>query len=93
MIELLKTLSSDHMTTIAVAIVGYALKKKIDSIDKVSILVVELTNIKEKLTKMDIKLDAMNKHREEFIVLKSEVKTQWLRVDELKDRIKETNAI
>jgi predicted nucleic acid-binding Zn-ribbon protein len=86
--DLLEKIMPQLISPMAVIAIGYIIKSKLGQIDQISALLVKLQAIEEKISELKVKLDSMDKHREEFIVLKSEVKTQWQRFDELKDRVK-----
>jgi len=86
--ELLEKLAPQLISPMAVIAIGYIIKSKLGQLDQVTAILMKLQNIEEKVAELKMKLDGMDKHREEFIVLKSEVKTQWQRVDEIREQVK-----
>lgn len=87
--EVLTKIAPEMVSPIMVMIIGYIIKSKLSNIDQIAGLLVEMKTLKEKLAEFKVEFDKLEKHREEFILLKSEVKTQWIRVDEIKEQIKE----
>lgn len=72
-----------------VAVVMFWMKSQIKKVDQISQLLVEVHSLKDKMSSVLADLEKVQKQREDFIILKSEVKTQWVRLDELKERVKE----
>ena len=70
-----------------IAGIGFWIKSSLNKVEKISDLVIELRHIKEKQTEIKLELERLTKQREEFVLLKSEVKTQWQRLDELRNRV------
>ena len=69
------------MGVLAVYVLAQVKFKKLDEIDsiskKVSILLINLDHMEKEQVKIEVRLDEHRMHREEFIILKSDVKAQW----------------
>lgn len=73
---------------VSVAVVGYWLKGQLRKVDQIATIVLEMHHIKEKLIELKVELEKLNQAREDFIILRSEVKTQWRKMDELENRMR-----
>lgn len=74
---------------VSVLVVGYWIKTQMRKVDQISTILIDLQYIKEKQVEIKIELNKFNQVRDEQILLKSEVKTQWRRLDEIKERLLE----
>lgn len=87
--EWILTHGTDLLSPIAVGVAIYWIKTKLKNIDDVPSLVLEMRLVNKQLNKMEAAFERSERHREDFIVLKSEVKSQWKRLDELRESIRE----
>jgi hypothetical protein len=69
------------------ALLVYILRKKLDNIDEIPGIKKDVEFIKEKIIENKLEFGKMEKHREEQILLKSEIKAQWRHIDELKEKV------
>lgn len=90
--EVVKEVAPHLISPMAVVALGYIIKSKLGKIDQVTAILIKIQNIESTILEMKMRLNESLKHREEFIVLKSEVKSQWIRVDELKEQVRELSV-
>ena len=60
--------------------------------EQISTILIEIQSIKDRMAEFKVDLDRLNDIREQYILTKNEVKTQWNRYDELKEYIKRLKA-
>lgn len=72
---------------VGVAIMVYLFKRKIERIDEIPKIEKDIQFIKEKLIEIKSEMTKMENHREDQILLKSEVKAQWRHIEELKNQV------
>jgi len=85
---LLSVLIPSVIAPVSVAVVGYWVKSQLKKVEQISTILIELQYVREKQTEIKIEMERFKELREDFILLRSEVKTQWARLDELKERVK-----
>lgn len=68
------------------AIMGYWVKSSLTRLESIPTLLLELEHLKHRQAEIRVKLDEFSKLREELIILRSEVKTQWQRIDDIKNK-------
>ena len=68
---------------VGLMLVVWWLKGQLKKLEKINIILLEISYIKEKLLEFKVNQERQEKTREEMIVAKSEMKTQWLRIDEI----------
>ena len=77
------TLLSPLLSPLTIAFFGWWLKSQLKKIDEISNVLMEIGYIKEKLLELKINQEKMESTREDFIVAKSEMKSQWKKIDDL----------
>lgn len=96
--SLLQALVQFIPAPLGAVIIYYIAKEKIKKLDKIDnienniqTMIFKLDQLEKEHIKTQTHLDETKKHREEFIILKSEVKAQWRNIDEIKSDLKGLN--
>ena len=80
----------------AILLVGYLLKQslfsKLKNIDQVPEILRDIRELSKDQMEIKTQLKNLANFRDEFVVLKSEVKSQWIRVDDNKRTIETVDA-
>lgn len=86
--ETLQTLAPILSGPAAVVVVGYWVKSQLKKVDQISGLLVQMQHIRD--TQIEIKADMkrLNENWENFLVLRSEVKSQWKQIDDIREKVK-----
>lgn len=76
---------------VGVAIGVWWIKRKIEHVEQIPVLINKLDHLTEKIMEMKtetkLELTKLNTTRDEFILLKQEVKAQWRHIDEIKSQL------
>lgn len=68
------------------AVIGWWIKGQLNKIDKISEIIVKIENLRERILELKIMIEKLDQTREDVVLLKREVSTQWKRYDELTKR-------
>lgn len=90
--ELIKYLLPVLSGPAGVAVGVWWIKRKIEHIEKIPEILLLLKNLEEKIVEFKaenkLELQKLNATRDDFIILKQEVKAQWRHIDDLKAQFK-----
>lgn len=72
---------------LSIAVIGWWIKGQLNKIDKISEIIVKIDNLKERILELKIMVEKFDQTKEDVILLKRDVSTQWKRYDELTKRV------
>lgn len=73
----------------AIAASTYWIKSSLRKIDQINILMSDVKSLGEKLGEIKESLNRHEEIRDRFILLEAETKTQWRKIDEVKEVLKD----
>lgn len=89
--ELIKYLLPVLSGPAGVVIGVWWIKRKIENIEKIPEMILILKHLEEKIVEFKaeskLELQKLNTTRDEFILLKQEVKAQWRHIEEIKSQV------
>lgn len=77
------------ITPLSVALMGWWLSRQLEKVDQISTILNEVKHLQQDQIALRISIERLSDTRDDVIILKRDMKSQWLKMDELKKLIQQ----
>lgn len=77
------------MTPVSVAVMGWWLSRQLEKVDQISTILNEVKHLQQDQIALRLSVERLSDTRDDVIVLKRDMKSQWVKLDELKKLIQQ----